>query len=78
MDASVEIWEPVRSVTARCAEWAGAIHRKAYYAGCYIPALDRVILPTDWPSKRELQEIRVHEHAHRVFGWRHAVKIASY
>lgn len=39
---------------------------------CYIPTMDRVILPDAkyWPSKSELDQMRAHEWAH-ARGWRH-------
>ena len=43
-----------------------------YYTGCYAPKLDMIVLmqPSAWPSRREWEEIRVHEWAH-ARGWRH-------
>lgn len=38
--------------------------------GCYIPAMDAVVIPkrNEWPSKREWNDLRAHEWAH-ADGW---------
>lgn len=38
--------------------------------GCYIPAMDAVILPhrKSWPSRKEWEALRLHEWAHAA-GW---------
>lgn len=71
MDHSVEIIEPVAQLQRDCAAAAELPSRQAYFRGFYIQATDRIYLPSDWPSKREFEAIRVHEHAHRMFGWTH-------
>lgn len=63
IDRSVERFVPLYELRAICG------HPRAL--ACYIPSKDLVYLPSDWPSKSELEILRIHEHAHRVKGWRH-------
>lgn len=70
MDRSVEVVEPFAQVQRDCS-FMKLTSRQTYFLGCYSLKLLRVYLPSDWPSKKEFDAIRRHEHAHRVFGWVH-------
>lgn len=78
MDASREVWVPFAEVAHYCGpnpaptrDYRGRVRAYRTVLGCYLPRLDVVILPSDWPSRCEVQQLQVHEHAHRVFGWVH-------
>lgn len=71
MDPDRELWLPHADVMKVCAKALGSVARGSYYRACYLRIPDLVILPNDWPSRSETQDLRIHEHAHRVFGWRH-------
>lgn len=70
MDRSVEVVEPFDQVQRDCSG-VQLPFRGAYVRGCYVRSVDRIYLPSDWPSKKEFEALRRHEHAHRVFGWTH-------
>lgn len=52
-------------------DFGGRIRRRFVTLGCFVSDSGLIYLPRGWPSQRELQEIRVHEWAHKLFGWRH-------
>ena len=71
MDPTRELWAPHATVMQVCARALGSVPRGHYYRACYLRKPDLVVLPRDWPSRSETRDLRIHEHAHRVFGWRH-------
>jgi len=64
--------DQLAKVDRLCRSWNGAPSGTRYVNGCYIAALDVVVLPAKgvWPSERERQQLREHEWAH-ARGWRH-------
>ena len=55
-----------------CRTWRVAASQAGAVIGCYIPALDKVVLPAEgaWGSPTDLAALRAHEWAH-ARGWRH-------
>ena len=74
MDPAHELWVPHVDVMALCRMALGNPPPGRYWQACYLRGADVAVLPSDWPSKSEARDLRIHEHAHRVFGWVHAVK----
>lgn len=63
-----------RDVHALCATWLSPPPPPRYFIGCYIPALDLVVIPSrrGWPSPKEQRQLSDHEWAH-ARGWRHGI-----
>ena len=76
IDPAHEVAVPFDTLQAVCSVSLGALDRRRYWMGCYVPDADVSYVPSDWPSKRELEAIRVHENGHRL-GWRHGMTNAD-
>lgn len=70
MDRSVEHWVSASEATRICSIWIGSPRPGWTWSGCYVPGIDAIYMRDDLgPSGSEA--LRIHEHAHRVKGWRH-------
>jgi hypothetical protein len=70
IDPSVEVYMAPSKVADVCKASGVQIPRNQYAVACYVPSVDRVYLPNTWHGDA-LQALRIHEHSHRVNGWRH-------
>ena len=70
IDPSREVAVPFDRLQLMCSTSLGALEKGRYWMGCYVPATNTSYYPSDWPSKREREALRIHENAHRL-GWRH-------
>jgi hypothetical protein len=70
IDPRHEVPLPFNQLQATCEQALGPLPRNRYWQGCYVPERDLSYYPSDWPSKREVEAVRIHENAHRL-GWRH-------
>jgi hypothetical protein len=70
MDPSVEVYMAPTRVDLTCRLEGVQIPPNRYAVACYVPANDKVYLPNTWRGDA-LQALRIHEHSHRVNGWRH-------
>ena len=56
--------EPIRT-------YSGQVQYYVSVVGCYNSYTDKMYIPSDWSSKKELFFIREHEWAHKVYKWKH-------
>ena len=70
LDSSVETYLPPEQVNRVCGIWEGKLQGSRYYIACYVPGIDQVYLPNNLKGE-PLEALRIHEHSHRVTGWRH-------
>ena len=70
IDPAHEVAVPFDRLQQVCGTSLGSLNRGRYWMGCYVPDLDTSYVPSDWPSAREVEALRIHENAHRL-GWRH-------
>ena len=70
IDPSVEVYLPPTEVDRVCQRLGVTARPPQYIVACYVPLNDRVYLPNTWHGDA-LQALRIHEHSHRVNGWRH-------
>lgn len=77
MDPSKETRIPLRQLQDICPKkepirnYSGQIQYQVSVVGCYNSLTDKLYIPSDWASKKELFFIREHEWAHKVFKWKH-------
>jgi hypothetical protein len=71
IDPAHEVAVPFDQLQQVCSMNLGPLaERRRYWMGCYVPDTDLSYVPSDWPSRRELEAVRIHENGHRL-GWRH-------
>jgi hypothetical protein len=70
IDPSVEVYLAPTEVDRVCQRLGVTARPPQYIVACYVPLNDRVYLPNTWRGDA-LQALRIHEHSHRVNGWRH-------
>jgi antirestriction protein ArdC len=65
-------FEDLGRIDRLCRTWRVAAGDGGQVIGCYIPALDLVVLPASgaWGDSAQLQALQSHEWAH-ARGWRH-------
>lgn len=77
IDPAHEVGLTYDQLQAVCTGHLGPLTGRRYWRGCYVPDLDVSYYIADWPSKRELEAIRIHENGHRL-GWRHEPTAADF
>ena len=71
IDPSVEVYLAPTRVDQVCRMMGVTMAPEGrYIVACYVPLNDRVYLPNTWRGDA-LKALRIHEHSHRVNGWRH-------
>jgi hypothetical protein len=77
IDPAHEVAVPFDRLQQVCSTSLGALKdRWRYWMGCYVPATDLSYIPSDWPDRREVEALRIHENGHRL-GWRHGMTNAD-
>jgi hypothetical protein len=71
MDPSVEVYMPPIRVDQVCQMMGVTMGPGGrYLVACYVPENDTIYLPNNLKGSA-LEALRIHEHSHRVKGWRH-------
>lgn len=70
IDPAHEVAVPFDRLQIMCSTSLGSLNRGRYWMGCYVPDADLSYIPSDWPDRREVEALRIHENGHRL-GWRH-------